>query len=189
MTMFHLSPTGDNASRESTARRALKSWSWRLLKDRRQGLFLIIDLKTGAPVSVDGHTALTLLQVETWFNNQGLLGKIGIGNRMHRDFSEATMSSGQRVAWEFLQCCPPAEIEELVSWAAGQLSAKDWQNEFQTQLAEAERHAHVAAVTKRMFEGQQCTATSEKVHSKYFGEYEVITLDIKPAADPEPTKV
>src|SRR5262249_60121933 len=86
--------------RLSAARRALKSWNYRLVKSRtiivhenQTNAFAIVDLKTGEVVAGESAAVprLSLSEVEDWYNAQNFGAKVASDGTRLRDLSPLTM--------------------------------------------------------------------------------------------------
>jgi hypothetical protein len=130
MTVVALVKYGTYQRRLAAARRALKSWNYRLVRSRavivhenQTNAFAIVDPKTGQVVAGESVTSprLSLSEVEDWYNEQEFVSKIASDGTPLRDVSPKTMSSAQRDIVARIALLPEEERLELVRYLSAQL--------------------------------------------------------------------
>jgi hypothetical protein len=121
---------GTYQSRLASARRALKSWNYRLVKTRaiivhenQTNAFAIVDLKSGKVVAGESAETpeLSLSQVEDWYNAQNFGAKVASDGTRLRDVSPLTMTPGQRDVVARIALLPEDERLELIRYLSAQL--------------------------------------------------------------------
>jgi hypothetical protein len=81
-------------------------------------MFAIVDVKTGVVVaggSVD-EPAMTLIEVEAWFNDQAFVSKLAADGTRMRDVSPSTMTAAQRDVVLRMRALPVKERLELARY-------------------------------------------------------------------------
>lgn len=130
MAVIALSKFGTFEKRLGSARRALKSWNYRLVKSRaiivhedQTNGFAIVDLKSGEVVAGESVIAprLSLSQVEDWCNAQDFNRKVASDGTRLRDVTPLTMTPGQRDIVARIAMLPEDERLELVRYLSAQV--------------------------------------------------------------------
>jgi len=131
MAVIALSKSGTYQRRLGVARRALKSWGYRLVKSRaiivheeQTNAFAIVDLKSGDVVAGESASRprLSLSEVEDWYNAQDFITKLASDGTRLRDMSPATMTPGQRDVLARIAMLPEDERLEVVRYLTARLT-------------------------------------------------------------------
>jgi hypothetical protein len=136
MTVIALSKLGTYQRRVAVARRALKSWNYRLVKTRaiivhenQTNAFAIVDLKSGDVFGGESVATprLSLSEVEDWYNAQNFGAKVASDGTRLRDVSPLTMTPRQRDIVARIAMLPEGErlVERRRHHLAGKPAYRD----------------------------------------------------------------
>jgi hypothetical protein len=135
MAVILLVKSGPYDKRVASARHALGSWGYRLVKARaifvhenQTNAFAIVDLKSDEVVT--GNSAanprLSLSQVEDWYNAQNFNAKVASDGTRLGDVSPATMTAAQREIVARITMLSEEERLELMRYLSAQLGAHNY---------------------------------------------------------------